>query len=98
MKKRMFAALLLACLLLGALTACDKDEALTADEAKQIVIDHSGADVRESSDVHVHLGENDKGEVCFNVYITVDGKSYTYVVHARTGEILSITEGSSHSH
>ena len=34
----------------------------------------------------------------FNVYVTVNNKSYTYVLHATTGEILSITEGSGHSH
>jgi uncharacterized membrane protein YkoI len=98
MKKRIFAIALMALLLLGILAGCKNDGPLTEEEAKQIVIEHSGASAREAANVHVHLGENKDGAVVFNVYVTVNNKSYTYVLHATTGEILSVTEGGGHSH
>lgn len=97
MKKRMIAFLLLAVMLLGALAACGKNEPLSDEDVKQIVIDHIGAEGREITDIHSHIAETDDGQVCFNVFVTVKGKSYTYQVHAVTGEILSVTEGG-HSH
>ena len=95
MKKRVFILALIAVMLLGLLAGCKNDGPLTEEEAKQIVIEHSGASAREAANVHV---ENKDGAVVFNVYVTVNNKSYTYVLHATTGEILSITEGSGHSH
>lgn len=97
MKKRLIAILMLTVLLVGGLVGCGKDEPLTDEEVQQIVIDHIGVHEREISDIHSHISETDDGEVCFNVFITVNGKSYTYQIHAVTGEILSVTEGG-HSH
>ena len=97
MNKRIIAILMLAVLLLGALAGCGKEEPLTDEDVKQIVIDHMGVHERDVSDIHSHIAETDDGQVCFNVFITVNGKSYTYQIHAVTGEILSLTEGG-HSH
>lgn len=96
--KRILAIALMAILLLGLLAGCKDDGPLTTEEVRQLVAEHSGASAREASEAHVHLAETDDGVVCFNVYITVGGKSFTYIVHSITGEFLSITEGGSHSH
>lgn len=99
MKKRITAMLLLACLLLGALAGCQEEpEALDAEGAKQIAVKHLGATEKEGASAHVHIEENDAGEVCYNVYITVSGKAYTCIIHGVTGEVLSVTEGGGHSH
>lgn len=97
MKKRIFAMLLLVVMLMGALAACSSDDPLTDEDAKQIVMEHMGVEQREVSDIHSHISETADGQVCFNVFITVKGKSYTYQIHAVTGEILSVAEGG-HSH
>lgn len=96
MKKRIIAILLLICMLLGVLAACEKNEAVSAEEAEQIVIEHLGAAQREISELHTHIEENDDGVVCYSIHITVKGTTYTCVVHSRTGEVLSVEEGSSH--
>lgn len=98
MKKRVIALLLLAVMLVGALAACGKEELLTEAEVKKIVTDHACADGSVASSVDFHgIGETKDGQVCYQVYITINGKTFLYQVHATSGEILSITE-SSHSH
>ena len=98
MKKRMIAMLLIAVMMLSLLAGCNKNKAITAEEAQEIVVAHAGADGKTVGDVHVHIEENDAGEVCYSVQVTVARQTYTYLVHSMTGEILSITEGSGHSH
>lgn len=98
MKKRIFAIALLSILLLGILAGCKKDGPLSVEEAIEIAAEHSGASAREANEAHCHPQENEDGVVCFNVYITVGGKSFTYMIHGMTGEILSVTEGGGHSH
>lgn len=97
MKKRMLAMLLIAVMMLGLLAGCNKNKAITAEEAQEIVVAHASADGQTVGDVHVHIQENDAGEVCYSVQITVARQTYTYLVHSMTGEILSITEGG-HTH
>lgn len=98
MKKRVIALLLLAVMLVGALAACGKEELLTEAEVKKIVTDHACADGSVAGNVDFHgIGETKDGQVCYQVYITINGKTFLYQVHATSGEILSITE-SSHSH
>lgn len=98
MKKRIFAMLLLVVMLMGALAACSSNELLTEDEVKKIVTDHACADGAKATSVDFHgIGETEDGQVCFQVYITVNGKTFLYQVHATSGEILSVAE-SNHSH
>ena len=98
MKKRVFAVFMLAVLLLGVLAACQKNGTLSEDEVKKIVTDHACADGSVASSVDFHgILETEDGQVCFQVYITVNGTTYLYQVHATSGEILSVTE-SNHSH
>lgn len=98
MMKRSIAIVMLAVMLLGILAACGKDELLTETEVKKIVTEHACADGATAESVDFHgIGETEDGQVCFQVYITVNGKTYLYQVHATNGEILSVTE-SSHSH
>ncbi len=98
MKKKLFAYVMIAILALGILAGCKDNSPLTTEEAKEIVAAHSGASAREAANIHVHMGEHEDGTVVLNVYVTVNNKSYTYVLHAITGEILDITEGGGHSH
>lgn len=98
MKKRVTAILLLTVVLLGILAGCKKEEALDADGATKIAVKHLGATEKEGAAAHVHIEENDAGEICYSVYITVSGKSYTCLIHGKTGEVLSVTEGGGHSH
>lgn len=97
MKKRVIAILMLAVMLLGALAGCNNNEPMTDEEAKELVREHIEAEGKKVTEIHSHIGETADGQVCFNVYVTVRDKSYTYQVHAVTGEILSVTEGG-HSH
>lgn len=99
MKKRIFAMVLLVAVLLGALAACSsEDDLLTEDEVKKIVTDHACADGAKATSVDFHgIGETKDGQVCFQVYITVNGQTFLYQVHATSGEILSVAE-SNHSH
>jgi uncharacterized membrane protein YkoI len=97
MKKIMMVLLLVAALVLSLLAGCGKNDVVTAEKAQEIVVAHAGADGKPVTDVHLHIQENDAGEVCYSVQVTVELKTYTYLVHGITGEILSITEGG-HSH
>ena len=82
------------CLVGVLLLTCGK-ESITSDEAVQIVLDDLGltSDQVETPHVHEDTYEN---QSCYNVYITANGKSLTYVV-SKSGEILHKGEGS-HSH
>jgi hypothetical protein len=93
MKKIMMVLLLVAALVLSLLAGCGKSDVVTAEKAQEIVVAHAGADGKPVTDVHLHIQENDAGEVCYSVQVTVELKTYTYLVHGVTGEILSITEG-----
>ena len=76
------------------LLTCGK-ETITSDEALEIVINDLGVASADSVSPHVHEGTYEN-QPCYNVYVTVDGKSLTYVV-STTGEILHKGEGG-HSH
>jgi hypothetical protein len=96
MKRSIFAILAIAVLLVGLLAGCKKDDGfIDKEEALQIVLDKIGM-TQEQANPHVHVTEVD-GLTCWNIYVTVEGKSMEYVVHSLTGEILSVKE-SNHSH
>lgn len=96
MKKRIISALLLVAMVLTLLAACSSNKAITADDAKQIVMEELGLSEEQASQMHVHIATHD-GVACYSVYVTVGGVSMEYLVHGKTGEIISSGEGS-HSH
>ena len=98
MKKRILAILLIAVMVMSVLVACKDKGPITAEEAKEIVMQDVKDKGKIPTNVDVHVGEGASGEACYTVYVTVLSKTFTYVVDAQTGEILSITEGGGHKH
>lgn len=96
MMKRIFVLALLAVLTAGMLCACT-DHYITDQQAAEVVFADLGVTMEDASSLHIHEGTY-SGKDVFNVYITVDGHSYTYVVACDGGEILKITEGAGHTH
>ncbi len=94
--KKTIVILVLLSLLLGMLVGCGSNDGLDEADLRGIVLKHAAAQESDISDFHVHIEENDDGAACFSVHVTVKGKTYTYLIHGTTGEILSVTEGSSH--
>ena len=70
-------------------------EAITSDEAVAIVLEDLGLTSQEAGSPHIHEGTYE-GQSCYNIYVTANGESLTYVV-STTGEILHKGEGE-HSH
>ena len=98
MLKKSIAVFLLVAILGGMFVACDdQTKGITGDKAVEIALADLGISSNEVDSVHIHEGIHDK-QVCYNVYITVDGESLTYVVNKLNGDILDIQEGAAHSH
>ena len=73
----------------------NNDEIITSNEAFEIVLEDLGLTSQEASSPHIHEGTHE-GQPCYNIYVTANGKSLTYVV-SMNGEILHKGEGE-HSH
>ena len=71
------------------------DKTITSDEAYKIVLKDLGLTADQVGSPHIHEGTY-KNKPCYNIYVTVNGKSLTYVVSTK-GEILYKGEGG-HSH
>ena len=95
MKKQLFCMLALACLMCCFLWACETKEEITADQAFSIVLEDFGDDAENVGDPHIHTGTY-KNESCYNIYVTIDGESWVYVI-STYGEILGKAP-STHSH
>lgn len=96
MKKRLTSIILLLCIVVSLLTACDSgSDILSAEDAQKIVMEDLGASAGEL-EMHTHVGTHED-VACYSIYVTVDGQSLEYMIDAATGEILAINE-SSHSH
>ena len=94
MTKKLIAYLLLFCIFACMLSGCSKK--ITAQEAANIVIESLDEGAQVSGATHVH-DSNYAGKACFNVFITVDGESFLYIV-SDTGEILAHGPSDAHSH
>ena len=78
------------------LATCQKnDETITSNEAFEIVLEDLGLTSQAADSPHIHEGTYE-GRPCYNIYVTANGKSLTYVVSTK-GEILHKGEGG-HSH
>ena len=96
MTKRVIAILLLTCMALALLAACDTTGAIDDKKATQIALKDMGITEAQASEIHAHVGEQD-GVAGFNVYITYNGEQMAYFIHGKTGEILHKGTGT-HSH
>ncbi len=96
MKKRLIAILIFACILCGVMCACEpKKKEITADEAVTIVMEDLGKGMIDVGEPHVHSGKYGNQD-CYNVYITVNGEPWVYVVS--TYGIILHKGLSNHSH
>ena len=95
MTKRIIAMVLLVCMALTLLAACNTKKVVDSDEAKKIALADMGIK-EDQAEVHVHITEHE-GVASFSVYITYEGAQTEYIIHGKTGEILHKGAGS-HSH
>lgn len=94
--KRCFALLLVACMLCAVLCACAPKENITPEEAVEVVMKDLDKLADKAESPHVHEGTYNN-QPCYNIYVTVNGVSLTYVISMR-GKILHSGPGQSHSH
>lgn len=95
MKKRLFCILILVCLVCSLVCACETKKEITGDQALAIVLEELGDDYTSVSAPHIHTGTYED-QNCYNIYITVKGESWVYMVSVY-GEILYKGPGG-HSH
>lgn len=96
MTKRIIAILLLTCMALALLAACDSTGAIDDQKAAQIALKDMGITEAQAEEIHCHFGEQDN-VAGYNVYITYNGEQTAYFIHGKTGEILYKGTGE-HSH
>ena len=89
------AVIVCAVCILGIILIAQEDKEITQNEAYEIVLKDLGLKSEQVGSPHIHEGTY-KNKSCYNIYVTVDGKSLTYVV-STDGEILYKGEGG-HSH
>ncbi len=82
------------CLVAVILLTCNNG-VITSDEAFEVVLNDLGITEQDAGTPHIHEGTYEN-KPCYNVYVTVNGESLSYVV-STTGEILHKGEGE-HSH
>ena len=92
--KKTIALFLIVCLVGTLFCACGGKK-ITAQEAYAIVLEDLGPVGEKVTSNHIHEGTYE-GKPCFNIFITVDGQDFTYVV-SQTGKILYKGLGG-HSH
>lgn len=95
MKKRIFALLMVAVLLLGALAACGKKGPITQDKAKEIAFEQAGLNQKDVTDAHVHI-VTENGIPCYSIHISSVKGDFSYVIAASDGAVISGGEGSGH--
>jgi hypothetical protein len=95
--KRAILIFVLVCVvcLVGVLVLTCGKETITSDQAYEIVLKDLGLTSQDVASPHIHEGTYEN-QSCYNIYVTVNGKSLTYVVSTK-GEILHKGEGG-HSH
>ena len=95
MKKRLIRMLALVCLVCIFMCACDSKEEITADQAVSIMMEDLGAEAGSVGEPHIHTGTFDNKDV-YNIYISVSGESWVYIISA-DGEIIAKAPAE-HSH
>ena len=87
--------LLLVCMLCSMMIACGNNEPITEEEAFAIVLEDLKMSESDIPAPHIHTGTYENRE-CYNIYITLSGESFLYVVSI-DGDILS-KGPANHSH
>lgn len=87
MKKRVFAILTVAVILLGLLTACGKKGPVTGDEAQKIALEHAKLNEKDVTDVHTHIIDQN-GIPCYSIHITTAAGDFSVIINASTGEVM----------
>ena len=75
--------------------SCAKDEEISADEAYAIVLEDLKISKDDIPEPHIHTGTYEN-RACYNIYITLSGESFLYVI-STYGDILS-KGPATHSH
>ena len=91
----MILLLVIAVCLVGVIAFTCGDKKISSEEALEIVLDDLKLTSQQVGSPHIHEGTYEN-KPCYNVYLTANGKSLTYVVSTE-GEILHKGEGG-HSH
>ena len=87
MKKRIF-AMLLAVLLVVALTGCGNDDKIvTEDKAMEIVLEELGLSRSDVTDIHTHV-VTENNLPCYSIHITTEDAEYSVVIDVATGEVV----------
>ncbi len=95
MNKRLFSIFVLVCLICGLMCACDTKTEITVSDAVAVMMEDLGDKAESVGEPHIHTGTYENKD-CYNIYITLDGESWVYVI-STDGEILA-KEPASHSH
>lgn len=86
--KKLIAFVLVLTLALGLLAGCG-NKVITQEEAMKIVAKDLGVSVNDLGSAHIHIASGDVPG--YNIYVTVDGHNYDYLVSA-DGQIISHSE------
>lgn len=87
MTKRIIAILLLTCMALALLAACNTSGAIDDKKAVEIALKDLGITEDQAESIDAHVGTRD--EVAgYNVYITYNKEYFSYFINGKTGEIM----------
>ena len=86
MKKRIFALITAAILMMSLLAACS-DGPITETKAQKIALEHAGISQKDVVDVHTHIVD-ENGIPCYSIHITTATDDISVVVNASTGEVI----------
>ena len=92
MKKRLFSLALAAILVVGLCTACGSNKVYTQEQAQKLALKDAGITADEATDIHAHL-VTENGIPCYSIHIYTSETTYSYVIAAKGGEILSSDKG-----
>ena len=92
MKTRVFSLLLAALLCLSVLTACGDDSApITEKTAISIALKDAGLSENQVEELHAHVAAGAESP-SYSIDFDYNGRQYEYVIDARNGDILSVTD------
>lgn len=86
MKKRIFALITAAIMMMSLLAACS-DGPITEAKAQKIAMEHAGLSQKDVMDVHTHIVD-ENGIPCYSIHITTATEDFSVVINATTGEVI----------
>lgn len=92
MKNRLISFLLLAVLCLSLLAACGNDSVpITEKTAISIALKDAGLSENQVEELHAHVAAGAESP-SYSIHFDYNGRQYEYVIDARNGDILSVTD------